>query len=83
MLDKISLTLKAGDGGKGSIALWHGRRAYGGDGRGGDLYLQGQQTFRDLHRLQAFMRIPQKMGKTALRETGSAQKDRILCFKFH
>jgi len=42
MLDTLTLTLKAGDGGKGSTALWHGRRTFGGDGgKGGDLYLQG------------------------------------------
>lgn len=42
MLDRLSLTLKAGTGGRGSTALWHGKRPYGGDGGdGGNVYIQG------------------------------------------
>ena len=42
MLDRIELTLQAGNGGKGCTALWHNRRPYGGNGGdGGDLYLEG------------------------------------------
>lgn len=42
MLDRLSLTLKAGNGGRGSTALWHGKRPYGGDGGdGGNVYIQG------------------------------------------
>ncbi len=42
MHDKITITLQSGNGGKGSIALWRGKRPYGGDGgKGGDVYLQG------------------------------------------
>ncbi|MCC7304198.1 50S ribosome-binding GTPase [bacterium] len=42
MLDKITITLQAGNGGRGSTALWRGKRPYGGDGgKGGDVYFEG------------------------------------------
>lgn len=42
MHDRITITLQSGNGGKGSTALWRGKRPYGGDGgKGGDVYLQG------------------------------------------
>lgn len=54
MLDKIILTLQSGNGGKGSTALWRGRRPYGGDGGdGGDIYLEGSTN------VSGFSALPQ------------------------
>ena len=46
--DKVTVTIKTGAGGRGSLAMMLDK-VFGGDGgRGGDIYLQGDENIFDL-----------------------------------
>jgi GTP-binding protein len=49
LIDRINIKVKAGDGGNGLISFDRRQKAYGGDGgKGGDIYLVGDENIYDL-----------------------------------
>lgn len=81
MTDQITVRLKAGNGGKGSQALWRNRRPYGGDGgKGGDVYVTGSTNVYDLTALASKPFYAAENGKDglALNRYGTRGKDLLL-----
>lgn len=81
MVDQITLKLYSGNGGRGSTALWHGRRPYGGDGGdGGDVYIEGSVNMYDFSSLSQSSVYRAENGKDGLplNKYGGKGKDIVL-----
>lgn len=81
LIDRIKIKVKSGDGGNGLISFDNRQKAYGGDGgKGGDVYLKGDENLYDLSRFNSSTKYEAERGEKGgtYRKHGSDGEDLIL-----
>jgi len=80
LVDNITLIVKAGNGGNGSVSLFHnGQTSKGGPdggngGSGGNIYFVGSTNVRDLREFRYTKKIIAKNGRDGMRQKKNGQK---------